>query len=299
MLHARLLLYLDHVARTGSIRKAAEQTHVAASAISRQILALEKALGTPLFQRLPRKLLLTAAGEVLIRHVRDTLKGFKQVKTKIEELKGLRHGEITLAIMSGLAANLVPRAVAAFRRTNPRVKIALRLLPTGEEIMTAVASAEADLGLGFDFPTDPNLRVLGAATGRLGAVMAPTHALAQRTSLRLSECVGYPLIVADKSMAIHPHLSVAFTRASLDPPPAIETNSIEVMRHAAMSDQCITFLTPFDIEFERQMGRLVYVPIRELQRDTQTLMLLGHHRGPNPLASVFAESVKTMMKDVI
>src|SRR5260370_41113466 len=157
MLHARLLLYLDHVARTGSIRKAAEQTHVAASAISRQILALEQALGTPLFQRLPRKLLLTAAGEVLIRHVRDTLKGFEQVETKIEELKGLRHGEIKLAIMSGLAANLVPRAVAAFGRTNPRVKIALRLLPTGAQIMTAAPTPPLHPRPAVHFPTRSNV----------------------------------------------------------------------------------------------------------------------------------------------
>src|SRR5260370_39599303 len=101
--------------------------------------------------------------------------------------------------------------------------------------MPPVASAEVGVGRGFAFPPHPNVRVLGTATGRLGAVMAPAHALAQRTPLRLSECVGYPLIVADKSMAIHPHLSAAFTPLSLDPPLAIETNSIEVMRHAAMS----------------------------------------------------------------
>src|SRR6185369_1115218 len=74
MLHGRLLNYIDEVARTGSIRKAADRLNVAASAISRQILALETQLGTPIFQRLPRKLILTAAGEVLIGHVRQTLK---------------------------------------------------------------------------------------------------------------------------------------------------------------------------------------------------------------------------------
>ena len=74
MLHSRLLNYIDEVARTGSIRKAANHLNVAASAISRQILALETQLGTPIFQRLPKKLVLTAAGEVLIGHVRQTLK---------------------------------------------------------------------------------------------------------------------------------------------------------------------------------------------------------------------------------
>ena len=108
MLHSRLLNYVDEVARTGSIRKAASHLNVAASAISRQILALESQLGTPIFHRLPKKLILTAAGEVLIGHVRQTLKELTRAQGKIEELKGLRRGEITVAMMSGLASNLVP-----------------------------------------------------------------------------------------------------------------------------------------------------------------------------------------------
>ena len=97
MLHSRLLTYVDEVARTGSIRKAASHLNVAASAISRQILALETELGTPIFQRLPRKLILTAAGEVLVGHIRQTLKELTRAQSKIEELKGLRRGEITVA----------------------------------------------------------------------------------------------------------------------------------------------------------------------------------------------------------
>lgn len=299
MRHTRLMVYLDRVARTGSIRKAAEQSHVAASAISRQILALEEEIGTPIFERLPRKLILTAAGEILIRHFRETLKNLDRVQNEIEDLKGLRRGEITLALMSGLAANLVPRAAEAFRRTNPRIKLNFRLLSTGEEILAAVGSADADLGLGFDFPADAKVRVLATAAGRLGAVMAPTHPLSQRASIRISECVGYPMIVADKSMVIRPYLNALFAKASLNPLPVIETNSIEVMRHAAMADQCLTFLTPFDIEFERRDGRLVYVPVRELVRDAQTLMMIGHKSGTRGIASVFAEALKTLIREVV
>ena len=160
MLHSRLLSYLDEVARLGSMRKASARLNVASSAINRQILALEAELGTPLFLRLPRKLMLTTAGEIMIRHVRQTLKDMERVQRRIEELKGLRRGEITLAIMSGLAANMVPRIAVDFRRNSPRVKLTLRLLPTGTDIMAAVATGEADLGLGFDFPRDPALRVV-------------------------------------------------------------------------------------------------------------------------------------------
>jgi DNA-binding transcriptional LysR family regulator len=295
MLHSRLLTYVDEVARTGSIRKAASRLNVAASAISRQILALEIQLGTPLFQRLPKKLILTAAGEILIGHIRQTLKELTRAQAKIEELKGLRRGEITVAMMSGLASNLVPGTAKQFRLANPRVKLILTLFNTGEEIQSAVATGEADLGIGFDFTKDSNLKVLARAAGKLGAVMAPSHPLAKRASIRLGDCIDYPLVIADASSAIRPYLNAAFSRVSLDPQPIVETNAIEIMRHAAILENGITFLTPFDIEFERRAGRLVYVPVRELSHDTQTLMLIGHARGTSAIASVLAEMLKTMM----
>jgi DNA-binding transcriptional LysR family regulator len=241
-------------------------------------------------------LILTAAGEVLIGHIRQTLKDMSRAQTKIEELKGLRRGEITVAMMSGLASNLVPGTVKQFRLSNPRVKLSLTLFNTGEEIQSAVANGEADLGIGFDFTKDANLKVLAHAVGKLGAVMAPNHPLAKRTSVRLSDCLDYPLVVADESSAIRPYLDAAFKRVKLEPQPIIETNAIEIMRHAAIFENGITFLTPFDIEFERRVGRLVYVAVRELSQDAQTLMLIGHERGSSAIASVLAEMLKVMMQ---
>ncbi|MFZ4832573.1 LysR family transcriptional regulator [Rouxiella sp. Mn2063] len=297
MLQYRLLMYLDQVARAGSIRKAAARLHISASAINRQILALEDELGTPLFQRLPRKMVLTAAGEVLIHHVRQSFKEMEWAQIKIEELKGLRRGEVTVAMMSGLAANLIPRLVSEFRRANPRVKLLLRQLTDGDDIMSAVESGEADLGLGFDFVLPPTLRLLSSAVGRLGAVVAPGHPLADKTSLRISDCINYPIVIADKTTVIRPYLNDVFAKNLVTVHPAVETNSIEVMRHTAMIDQMLTFLTPFDIEFDQRAGRLIYIPVRELGQQTQKLMLIGHDRGTSTIGSVLAETIKGMMEE--
>lgn len=296
MLHGRLLTYLDEVARSGSIRKAAERLNVAPSAVSRQILYLEEGLGTPLFQRGPRKLALTAAGEIIIRHVRATLKDMERAQAQIEELKGLRRGEITIAVMSGLAANLVPRCVVDFQQKNPRVKVNIRLLATGDEIIAAIASEEVELGLGFDFPSRPKIRVLNGAVGRLGAVMAPDHPLAGRSMLRVGDCLEHRLVVADETMAIRPYLDQMFAKVKLEPEFALETNSIEVMRHTAMMDRSITFLTPFDIEFEQRLGRLVYVPVQELSHHTQRLMLISHDKALAALTSVFIENLRSIIE---
>ena len=297
MLHGRLLTYLDEVARAGSIRKAAGRLNVAASAVNRQILALELELGTPLFMRLPRKLVLTAAGEVLISHVRSTLREQEIAWGKIEELKGLRRGEITVALMSGLAGNLVPRALTDFRKSNPRVRLHLTLLTTGEAIQQAIAAGDADLGLGFDFPARPGTRTLAASVGRLGAAMSPGHLLADRGTLRLSDCIDHPLIVADRTMVIRPYLDAAFAAARLPLDPMMETNSIEIMRQTAILGDAITFLTAHDIEFERTAGRLTLVHVRELSARTQTLMLLGHDRGPSAIASVLVEKIKNVLSE--
>ncbi|WP_258367825.1 LysR family transcriptional regulator, partial [Komagataeibacter oboediens] len=62
---SRFLVYFLAVARHRSIRKAAESLHIAGSAINRHILLGEKQLQTPLFERLPSGMRLTAAGELL------------------------------------------------------------------------------------------------------------------------------------------------------------------------------------------------------------------------------------------
>jgi len=69
----RAYVYLDTVARAGSIRKAAEQLHVASTALNRKIKETEDSLGTPLFERLPRGVRLTAAGEVMVAGVRRSM----------------------------------------------------------------------------------------------------------------------------------------------------------------------------------------------------------------------------------
>jgi hypothetical protein len=69
------------------------------------------------------------------------------------------------------------------------------------------------------------------------------------------------------------------------------------MRHAAILNNGITFLTPLDIEFERRASRRVYLPVHELAHDAQALMLIGRERGSSAIASGLAELLKTIMRE--
>lgn len=297
MLHSRLLRYLDEVARSGSIRKAGHNLNIAAPAINRQILALEEELGTPIFERHPRKMVLTAAGEILIDHVRQTLRAMDRTRNAIEELKGLRRGEISLAMVSGLAATLTPLAVARFREAHPRVKINIALVDE-PEILKRLSAGEADLGLAFDLKLGARVQLLASTQSRLGVVVSPRHPLAAKASLRVSDCVGYALCIPDRSMTMRAHIDSVFAEASIEPEPLIETNAIEVMRHMAMTENCVTFLSQFDVHYERANGQLVYIPLKGLKLPPEVLMLVGNARRMTPLGRAMAENFKEVMESL-
>ncbi len=295
MLHSRLLRYLDEVARLGSIRKAAARLNVASSAINRQILALESEIGAPIFERMPRRLRLTATGEVLIAHVRDTLKAHRRVAAQIEAFKGLTRGEVTVATMNGLAAGPLPRFLSSILDQHPRVLVRLRVLPF-DQITNAVLTGEAELALTYNPPNSPGLRIVASHDLAIGAVVSPKHPLTKRRPLRLADCAEFPLAVADHSMTIRPAVELGFARANVVLQPTIETNSIEFMKKIARSGQAITLLNPVDVAEEVAAGEIRLLPVQELDAYPIALKLLVRARGGlDAFSSVVVEELRKAM----
>lgn len=293
MLHSRMLRYLDAVVRCGSMRKAASQLNVASSAINRQILALEDELGTPVFERLPRRLRLTASGELLIAHVRQTLKEHERVRGLMEELKGLRRGEVTIGAMGGISSAVLPPILAGFRRRHPGVKIVVRIL-AANELTAAVVAGEVDLGFALDLPHHPALQTLASIERRIGAVVAPGHDLASRAAATLSDCVVYPVILPDPGVTLRRLLDEAFLRTAIAVVPAVETNSIELMLRLAQHGVGVTFLNELNVEAERQRGDIVFVPLRDRYLKSQRLGVVGRATaGLETLPSLMVEELRT------
>ena len=114
MKHLRILQYVDEVARNGSIRKAADHLNVTASAVNRRITDLEAELGASLFERRPRGVRLTAAGEVFVNYLRQQESDVERMKSQIEDLKGMRRGTVRIACSQALALKFLPHQIAEF-----------------------------------------------------------------------------------------------------------------------------------------------------------------------------------------
>ncbi|WP_025582116.1 LysR substrate-binding domain-containing protein [Cupriavidus taiwanensis] len=294
-MHARVLRYLDEVVRRGSIRKAAEHLHVAPTAVNRQILDLEAELGAPLFERINKRLRLTPLGEMVLAHVRQTLREHDALRERIEDFKGARRGEVTVAVTAGLAGSLMPSLVHDFRQRYPGIVVRVNDLPVAD-IVAAVEQGDADLGLGYDLPELPAFRALASSDWQIGAVVQPGHALAARPSVLLSECVGYALILPARSLSIRGILDAAFARNAIEVSPVAESTSTVLIRQLVLLGTGIALLNPLDVMEERARQALVYVPLRDRHLQGQTLTLVARAGGQlSAAAGLMAERIGDAM----
>ena len=240
MNHLRFLNYVDEVARAGSIRQAADRLHVAASAVNRRVLDLEEELGTPIFERLPRGVRLTSAGELFVAYIRSRSAQLEQVRIEIEDLKGLRRGTVKVIASQALAPVFLPRAVAGFRSTHPLVGVEVQV---GDHLhaLKSLRGFEADLALIFNLAPDADIDRIAEIEQKLVAVMHASHPLAQQPDLRLRDCIEYPLVLANRDLGGRQLLEQFLVRSSIKLRPAVESNSFEFMRGYLIHEQGISF----------------------------------------------------------
>jgi len=281
--------YLDAIAHHGSIRKAAEALHVASSALNRRVLDLEEELGSPLFERLPRGVRATAAGELLLAYVRRSLKELRLVEAQIDGLSGLVHGRVRIAVAESVTGRLLPDAIAEYHGRHPGVGFSVRV-GGPKEIAGALLRDKADLILTHEQAESADLAVLAEVHQPLCVLVAPEHALAGRVTLRLRECVAYPIAMPDETLAARGLLDVALSRASIRFEPALVSNSIEATKVFARSSHGVCF--SFHIGKKPDVSGMISIPLSDPELQSASLRLAARRGRVLPVAAAaFAEQL--------
>jgi DNA-binding transcriptional LysR family regulator len=240
MKHLRILEYVDEVARCGSIRKAADRLNVTSSAVNRRIMDLEEELGAPLFERRPRGVRLTAAGEVFVNYLRHQYGEVERMKSQIEDLKGMRRGTVRIACSQALALEFLPSQIGEFRKRHPFVSFEIKVFDH-EQAMSALAAYEVDLALVFRPPFLANFQPLMVLEQRIIAVMSAEHPLAARRTVRLRDCAAYPVALPERSIGGRQLLEEALARHRIALQVAAESNSFEMLRGLVLKADLISF----------------------------------------------------------
>jgi DNA-binding transcriptional LysR family regulator len=244
---SRFLRYFIAVGRLGSIRKAADELNVSASAIDRQILNVEADIGMPLFERLPTGLRLTAAGEIMMAAGGRWQKNMADVRAQIEDLQGLKRGHVDIAIIDALAKGYIPGMIQSIQSRYPGISIGVKVLEN-DAVRLAIASGKVDFGIFFEPQTFRDITVRAFVDVVLGFVTPAGHPFGQQIAV-LEGTLGVAL---DKK---------------------VTSDNIQMITSLVLQGVGIGILTSLDIITEIQRGLLCFTRISDPVLRPMTLAL--------------------------
>lgn len=288
---------IQAVVRAGSIRKAAEDTNLTASALNRRIQNFEQEFGWPIFERLPRGMRLNPAGELLMQHIRLQKTDLARVQSQVADLSGQRRGHVSIACSQALLPYFIPQQIALYRAEHPGVSFTVNVRDRAQAEQD-LASFSSDLALVFEPVHLVDFEVLYALPQPVHAVFSKDSSLAGKTELRLRDCLPYPLVLPSLAYGVRHLMDNAAALKGHTLNPILETESFDLIRHYVTRENAVGFQIPIGLDVAEQ-GKIAHLPLSE--RDIPVgRLLLGQMKGRTlPVASAkFGQQLVAALADL-
>lgn len=275
--------YFAAVAEHGAIRAASRELNVASSAVNRQILWLEESLGLPLFERVGRRLQLSPAGEILLRHVTHVLRDFEQTTSELDALKGLKRGIVRIASVESVATALLTDLAASFGHAYPDIQLKITVAHS-DKITRLVTDSEVDIGFTFDPPSDDLLAVSYHQDFEIGAITTQDHPLTKLEHCSFSDCLDYPIILPAKGLSLRSAINRLVTESKKETSVFAEVSTLHMMRRLTAKGLGICFQTRIGLNENIEGQDLAFVPLIDEQLHKNRLAIVTHAQRQLKLA---------------
>ncbi|WP_138468850.1 LysR family transcriptional regulator [Poseidonocella sp. HB161398] len=290
MRHLYTFQLIEAVARAGSMRKAAEDMNITASALNRRIRGFEAEFGSPLFERLPNGVRLNPAGELVMHYYRASRSELVRVQSQVADLAGERRGHVSIACSQALLPYFLPEEMARYRAGHPGVTFSVNVRDRAQ-VEQELATYQSDLALVFEPIYLVDFQVIRILPQPVTAILAADHPLAAKPELRLRDCLEHVHVAPSSSYGVRHLLDFGARRIERRLNPVVETESFDLIRHYVRHERAIGFQIPIGLRPPAD-GSVVFRPVAERDVPAGSL-ILGQMRGRSlPVASArFSEQV--------
>ena len=190
------LRYFIAVAEEGNFSRAAEKVHVAQPSLSQQIQKLEAEMGQPLFDRLPRIIVLTDAGRCLLDFARKILANLADAQRCVDELKGDVAGRLAVGAIPTVAPYILPPLIGEFQKRYPKVAFEI-VEDVTENIARGLEDGELDIAFASTCDPGPSIERHSLGYEPLLLLVANGHRLAKNKQVKWSD------LKAEKFLLLH------------------------------------------------------------------------------------------------
>jgi len=202
----RTLRAFAEVVRQGGFSAAAQTLFSTQSTVSKAVKQLEDEIGLPLYDRV--RMAPTAAGEIVLRRARAILAERDDLLRELDELRGLKRGELRLGISPIGGGALFAPLFAVFRRTYPDIHIHLEEHGS-KRLEELVTSGEVELAVSL-LPAGEGLTFQPVRTEPMVAILPPGHPAADHAAVTLEEIGATPVVLFDAAFAVNRIIADAY-----------------------------------------------------------------------------------------
>jgi DNA-binding transcriptional LysR family regulator len=266
------LRYFLEVARSGSLSKASARLYVAVSALSRQIGKLEEELGTPLFERRPRGMVLSDAGRLLAEHARRSVLETERVVDEIRGLAGGARATIRIGSSEGVAPHFLPQVFAHFLKTWPGTQFQLDV--SAPSIATQrVREGTADIAVCFSIAPEKEINVHYSQRAPIYALVRRGHPLASRETVSLRDLMPWPLAMDNQGVTIRQLFDISCSLDGLLFEPVFMSNYHASLQTFVRLTDAVTLTGWLTVRSRLEIDGLAAVPITNPALHQRTLQV--------------------------
>ncbi|KWB77686.1 LysR family transcriptional regulator [Burkholderia ubonensis] len=274
------------VVETGSVTAASERSHVSQPALTREIRELEERLGVALFDRLPRGMQPTEAGQLLADYAAQIFSLANAAEAAIGEFAGLTRGQLGIGSSRTIGAYLLPRVLNEFRTRFPSITVDLRI-SNSEKIESAVLANDRQIGM-IEGPYDTaafDAVVIGQDT--LIPVASPTHPLARKRQITPDTIGQADLVMRESGSGTRTVVEQAYAKRGLTLSPKLCVGSSEAIKQLVRLGNAIAWVSRFTVAEELSSGALVQLSVKDMPIERSLSMIWRKGRSLSPSARAF------------
>ncbi|WP_151713200.1 LysR family transcriptional regulator [Acinetobacter bereziniae] len=262
MTFSRFSDYFIAVAKTGSLRKAADQLYISVSAIHRQIALAEEEFGIDLFERLPNGLKLTLAGELLYADLIKWQKEFQLTRNRFDEIQGLSRGTIDCGLITALSDGFVLDSIQYMYENYPWINFNFHIQDS-EKVSNMIMDAEIDFGILLNPKGHHQLEVLAFVEIPIGFVLPKDHPLTTTERIHLSDTLNDQHLIPSAPLIIQDYVQTLYKHYQIAPQHQLECNDIRMIMSLIQKNLGIGLLSYIDAYPYLERDELCFKPIRE------------------------------------
>ena len=284
------------LSETKSFTKTADRLFRTQPAVSQMIASLEEGIGEKLFIRQGRTVILTQAGDILLEHSNDAFRIVEQGLYRIDALKELKQGKLTISTSDTTAYYILPEVLKNFRAKFPDIDVRIFCKPSPVSV-SQVLAGDADIGIVTLPVENPKLAAEELVIREDVAICSTGHILSKRKKLLFRDLADYPLLLLDSGSNTRSYIDERFAGENIRPKIIMELGNIEVIKKLVQLQFGISIVPLISVQSEINDNRLSAIHIFK-KNECRKLGLIYPARGMYSIpAREFSKMLKSFLND--